>query len=401
MEIINKDFELLLEGCKNSVERFVYYRIPAKEDAEDILQEVFLIIFKKFDTIQDKNKFKSWVLSIASNKCHDYFRKKFSLLEVPLDDFYSHALCSDKTGITLQEIVNETFENISFNDRQVFYQFYLKEISQKDIAAKLGIPIGTVKSRLNKARLNFKEKYPYPPNIKGEITMSKTTFPDILPEITITKMDSPIFPILFEELPGWFIIPRIGEKNTWAIYDYPAKTCSELTTCEVVGEAQIHGVSCVEIQCNNNRTLYAKLSDTHVQYVAEIHHLNDVKIVSSFLDDDWLKNWSYGEDNCGREIQLTSDSSNIEGVYEVTVGSTTYITLKLIDTNTEGIYLETYIDKSGRTVLWRRYNSNDWKVDSNGYYKIPWIAKLPDNETITINDTIYVHWYDCISSYVL
>jgi hypothetical protein len=170
---------------------------------------------------------------------------------------------------------------------------------------------------------------------------------------------------LFEELPGWFIIPRLAEKNSWAIYDYPRKILSEVETCEVIGKAEIHGIDCMEIKCSE-RTLFAKLTDTHVQSIADIHYHDSVKVMTSFLDDDWLENWSYGEDNCGREINITADNPNVKGVYEVTVGSKTYMTIKLIDRNTEGVYLESYIDKNGRTVLWRRYNWNHWKVDNIG-----------------------------------
>jgi RNA polymerase sigma factor (sigma-70 family) len=400
MGIENNSFEDLLSKCRNAVERFIYYKLPTKEDAQDVLQEVLITAYKKFDTLQDKSKFKSWMLSIASNKCNDYFRKRMKAAEIPLEDVYAYEMTISKSGLTVTEIVNQTLVELDSNSRKILYLFYIKGISQKDIASKLNIPIGTVKSRLNTARRNFKEKYPYPPNVKGADIMSKKLFPDILPSIKIVKHDSLIFSVLFEELPGWFVIPRLGQKTSWAIYDYPQRTLTEVETCEVAGKAQIHGVDCVEIKCAE-RTLYARLTDTHVQYVADIHYHGDVKVMTSFLDDDWLKNWSYGEDNCGREIKITAENPDIIGVYEVTVGSKAYTTLKLIDTNTDGIYTESYIDKNGRTVLWRRFNRNDWNVNKNGYYKIPWTEKFPDNERISIGDDIYVHWYDCISDYIL
>lgn len=67
--------------------------------------------------------------------------------------------------------------------------------------------------------------------------MSKKVFPATMPQIKIVKTDHPIFSVLFEELPGGFIIPRLGEKCTWAIYDYPQRTLSEIENCEVVGKS--------------------------------------------------------------------------------------------------------------------------------------------------------------------
>lgn len=69
-----------------------------------------------------------------------------------------------------------------------------------------------------------------------------------------------------------------------------------------------------------------------------------------------------------------------------------------IETYDEGVVTEQYIDKNGKTVLWRRFNADDWKYD---VYKQFWSEKLPKNETLLINDKKYIHWYDCISDYIL
>lgn len=392
-----EEFELLLDSCKNSVERFIYYKIPIKDDALDIMQETFISAYRKLDSLRDRDKFKPWLLSIARNKCNDYFRSRIHAFEIPLDETYGYTESKDKNGRAVEEVVDDTLLSLADSDRQILYLFYLKGMNQKDISSKLGIPIGTVKSRLNTARRNFKEKYPYPPNVKGDYIMSIKGFPHTIPEIKVTKIDKPIFPSIFEELPGWFIIPRVGEKVSWATYDYPEKTLSETENCEVIGKAEIHGINCVEIKCTE-RTLYARLTDTHVQYIADVYYRDDVKVMTSFLDENWLTSWSYGEDNCGRETQLNSDSKNISGVYLATIGGNSYEVVRLVDTNTEGIYTETYIDENGRTVLWRRFNRNDWAIDK---YNTPWTEKLPKNERMTLNGETYIHWYDCITDYVL
>ena len=59
---------------------------------------------------------------------------------------------------------------------------------------------------------------------------------------------------------------------------------------------------------------------------------------------------------------------------------------------------EYYLDKNARTVLWRRFNKNDW---ANQRYGKLWTEMLPGNERHIINNEIYVHWYDCITDYII
>ena len=62
------------------------------------------------------------------------------------------------------------------------------------------------------------------------------------------------------------------------------------------------------------------------------------------------------------------------------------------------IAIEQYIDKNGRTILWRRFNRDDWALKR---YKKKWSEQLPENERLMINGETYVHWYDCITDYII
>lgn len=57
-----------------------------------------------------------------------------------------------------------------------------------------------------------------------------------------------------------------------------------------------------------------------------------------------------------------------------------------------------HLDRSGNTVLFRRFNRRDWKHERYGFY---WDEKLPESERLTINGDTFVHWYDCIPEMVL
>ena len=69
------EFEKLLEAERVSVERFVRFRLNSKADADDVLQEVFLVACQKFPQLKNKDSFKAWIISIARNKCNDYSRR--------------------------------------------------------------------------------------------------------------------------------------------------------------------------------------------------------------------------------------------------------------------------------------------------------------------------------------
>ena len=295
-KIDNIKFEELFLSCKSALERFVYYKVNSKSDGDDILQEVAIAAYKNIDALTGPDSFKPWILKIAANKCNDFYRNLAKRYEIPLDEMTDNIVSMNRYGISEVEVVRDTLDNLADKDKQILYLYYFKNKPQAEIALLLQIPIGTVKSRLHTAKQNFKQTYPFPHKsqhthkvkiLKGEKTMSNTKIlPDIMPEYKITQKDKPPFEVRCEESPGWFIIPKLGEKITWAIYDFPAteRTRSELCSMEVTGKVSIHGIEGVEIisleenpteanQIDGNkpveRWFAAQLTDTHSRFLAE------------------------------------------------------------------------------------------------------------------------------------
>lgn len=423
-------FEAQLAAVYTGVERYVKYRLNGGTDAEDLLQDICLTAYLKYDQLEKKESFKAWILSIARNRCSDYFRKKSVSKEVSLDEIPESKLVYGRRGWVFSTPVEDTLDLLTDRDREVLRLFYWQQLSLEEIAQKLGIPAGTVKSRLNTAREHFKKQYPYPP--KGDTIMTK--LPKIMPKYTIERLDKVPFACKWEEMQGWMIIPRLGEKLSWGLYEAPSGKRTEYTEMEVVGKAEIHGIEGVEIVAlqygaedyyrtgcvdKMERRFVAQLTDTHSRYLAESHVENGVRKFYTFLDgDEFINNWGFGEDNCGNEINLVpkgllkKDGCTIigntprevvdaVGRYTVTIGGKAFDTICAMDIQcfNDGVASEQYIDQNGRTVLWRRFNKDDWANDRFGGKT--WSEKLPDNERIIINGETYVHWYDCISDYIL
>ena len=80
------EFEKLLRDVSSGVERFVRYRLPSQTDADDVLQEVYLTAYRKFSGLKNKDAFKPWIISIARNKCNDYFRAKAAQMEISIEE---------------------------------------------------------------------------------------------------------------------------------------------------------------------------------------------------------------------------------------------------------------------------------------------------------------------------
>ena len=426
-------FEKLLSEVSSGVERFVRYRLPSQTDADDVLQEVYLSAYRNFPNLKNKESFKPWVISIARNKCNDYFRAKAAQMEISIEELSQQELSTGRLGISVVHTVRETLDRLGDKDKQILYLYFWKELPQTEIAKLLDIPVGTVKSRLFTAKQHFKNKYPYQTQKpKGDTTMQK--LPEYIPDYTIERLDAAPFRVRWEELQGWLIVPRVGQKLTWGMYDFPERKRTEYTEMEVIGKAEVHGIEGVEVVAMQfdsadyyrtgaldrvERRFVAQLTDTHSRYLAETHMEDGVRKCYTFLDGEaFLNNWGFGEDNCGNEVDLypkgllhregscitgtiPREVVDVVGRYRVTIGGKSYDTVCVMDIEcyNDAVATEQFVDQNGRTVLWRRFNRNDWAIDRFGGK--PWSEKFPDNERLTINGETYVHWYDCISDYIL
>ena len=260
--------------------------------------------------------------------------------------------------------------------------------------------------------------------------------PITMPEYTITPSAEAPFSVKWEELMGWFIVPREGEALKWAMYEFPSGKRTMYVDMTVQGKAKVHGIEGVRIRSVEHdpvpseqigdrkdveRFFIAQLTDTHCRLLAERHtNADGVQEYFTFLDgDDFLENWGFGPDHCGNETNLqqkgfvrldgdeilTGDTDwplDIVGRYTVTIQGKSYDTVCVWDVECyeyqNGVCSQQFIDRNGRTILWRRFNRDDWAFHHFGKR---WTEMLPDNERVTINGQTYVHWYDCITDYIL
>ena len=433
-EVRDLRFDDLLRENIVPLERFVYYRIGNPEDAKDVIQETCLAAFSGFDRLKDESFFKAWIIGIARNKCNDYYRRKAKTSEVMFEDLESELPPVNIYGITESSIIDDTLEALDARSKQILELYYLNDMPQAEIAKRLGIPVGTVKSRLHNAKVRFREKYPFNTNLKEERNMK--TLPETMPKYTIIKSDAEPFDVVCEELPGWLIVPRVGEHLIFGSYESPSGLLLDTEELKAENEVEIHGVRGVRISCliksydlselcrkgdheEHRMDLVASLADTRCRFLAQGQLNNGIYQLRTFLDGDAFNDdWGFGEDNCGAETHLSKKGeitavgsvitcaelpysiSDIVGRYTVTIGGMQYDTVRRVIVEPEGskVLTEQYITKDGKTVLWRRFNRNDWGF---GRYGKLWTELRPNNERLTVNGETFVHWYDCITDYIL
>jgi RNA polymerase sigma-70 factor, ECF subfamily len=137
-------------------------------DAEDIVQEAYLRAFKYFDSFRGSNA-RGWLLGIVRHACYDWLREKRMLVTTPLGDdaeleriVEAAAASADQPTAanpetTLlhrrdEELVNRLIEELPPDYRMMLILREMEDLSYREIAEVAGIPIGTVMSRLARAR---------------------------------------------------------------------------------------------------------------------------------------------------------------------------------------------------------------------------------------------------------
>jgi len=142
--------------------------------AEEAFQEAFLQVHLVADRFEQTRKFRPWLYTIAVNKARDILRargRRPSMQVTAVDDessesdLWAHLLREEDTPETLyeqkelRETVQKVIGQMSENLREILLLAYFKQLQYKEIAEVVGVPLGTVKSRLHAAVKLFSKLY--------------------------------------------------------------------------------------------------------------------------------------------------------------------------------------------------------------------------------------------------
>ncbi|ARN57481.1 sigma-70 family RNA polymerase sigma factor [Sedimentisphaera salicampi] len=124
--------------------QYIIFLVPNASDAEDILQETTLIMWRKLDTYDDNSSFVGWGRGIARNCIRNFWRKKrrMNYLGDDLVKLIEEESFSGGNNETQQEkLLQECIQLISKNERKMLFMRYEKGSTLKEIACNLGMSI--------------------------------------------------------------------------------------------------------------------------------------------------------------------------------------------------------------------------------------------------------------------
>lgn len=157
--------EELLSKYKVAVYNLIYRMVKDKQESEDLTQETFIKTFKSLPSFNEEYAFSTWIFKIATNNCIDFFRKrklKTYSLDKPIQyktseiqqDHPDPNLNAEKNILAHErsEIIKQAIDSLPKKYFEAIELRHRQEKSYEEISELLGLPLGTVKARIFRAR---------------------------------------------------------------------------------------------------------------------------------------------------------------------------------------------------------------------------------------------------------
>lgn len=165
-------FADLVELYQDKIYHLAYRMVGNRQEAEDIVQETFLRVFRSLDRYDEKQKFSTWIYRIGTNLAIDRLRKRKAVYSLDADvsdgegttDWYSMLKSEEPTpeGEVLlsetQRRIHEAIEALPKKYKSVVILKYLHDMSLQEISDVLELPVTTVKTRVHRGREFLRKK---------------------------------------------------------------------------------------------------------------------------------------------------------------------------------------------------------------------------------------------------
>ncbi|MCG9131688.1 sigma-70 family RNA polymerase sigma factor [Candidatus Poribacteria bacterium] len=195
-------FSMLVRKYQKPVHALAWRKIGDFHIAEDITQETFLKAYQRLSTLKEPQSFASWLYVIAANHCSTWLRKK-RLWTQSLEDTssvalerstYSGYLIAENESVTMEtqrEVVKKLLAKLQESDRTVITLYYFGGMSYEEISKFLGVSVGTIKTRVYRARQRLKKEEPMIREALGNFQITPSLTENIMREISRMKPTPP------------------------------------------------------------------------------------------------------------------------------------------------------------------------------------------------------------------
>ncbi|MFD1775814.1 sigma-70 family RNA polymerase sigma factor [Paenibacillus rhizophilus] len=156
-------YSQLYERTITEVYRTVRFLIGGSSDTDDVVQEIYIQMYRSLGQYDAARPFRPWLMGVAMRQIRAYRRKRWNYIRLIKKAQQSGSAADhDFSGEVADKVsyrpLIESVERLPYKLKQVVILHYLNEYSQEEIADALGIPLGTVKSRIHAALKKLRSK---------------------------------------------------------------------------------------------------------------------------------------------------------------------------------------------------------------------------------------------------
>ncbi|MBO9598919.1 MAG: RNA polymerase sigma factor SigW [Cohnella sp.] len=164
-------FAEIVDLYKDKLYHLAYRMTSNRQEAEDVVQETFLRVYKNLDRYDENQKFSTWIYRIATNLCIDRLRKRRAVYSLDAEstdhdglDGYSMMPSDERTPESelilteTQKIIRGAIETLPVKYKSIMILRYLQDLSLQEISDVLDMPVTTVKTRVHRGREFLRKK---------------------------------------------------------------------------------------------------------------------------------------------------------------------------------------------------------------------------------------------------
>ena len=169
-------FDAMVNRYKGRLMNVIGRMLSSREEAEDVVQETFVRVYQHRQSFNFQHCFSTWIYTIGLNLARNELRKRrrFKFFEISEMKGSEKELAVDpKLPSRLPELLRGAVETLPGKYREAFLLRDIEELPYDEVAKILDVPLGTVKSRVNRARLMLREKLK--PRMEEQNALSKST----------------------------------------------------------------------------------------------------------------------------------------------------------------------------------------------------------------------------------
>lgn len=153
-------FRILVNRHKDKVRNLIYLQLGNTDYVDDISQEVFISVYKKLHHFRFESQFTTWLYRITINKCYDHIRKtkvKNFFHSISEDEEDRIPFNEDPDNFDLKELIQDAISKLPEKLKTPLILRDYDGLSYQEISDIIGSEIGTVKSRIFRARESLKK----------------------------------------------------------------------------------------------------------------------------------------------------------------------------------------------------------------------------------------------------